>query len=503
MPITYTIAIDRDDDGSFAEAGEIITPDVLSLRWRLGMAQPYDNAAEPGWAAITVWNPDGAYSPELTTLLPGKRVRIQSHDGVTTRTHFTGFIVRVEPVPGEQGAQTSVIHARTPDTWLADNRITLPPLVNVFADAVITAVLQACHLRHAVLDGYLIIGEAGMNMIGRKLFGEYLTRQFETGKTRLAYVGDTWGVGIPADAAIRQLTETERGRFFINRAGEAVFYHRHHTLLNLTNAATFADDMAGLVYGYGADIVNHISVTLTPRSTGAPHTLLWSLGEPMALASGVVRRLTIRFQDANANSVGALSIDEVEAAANTAANGAGTDVTHGVQVRLIQSGSSAATLEIENPYSYTVYVRTLAVYGQPITPQAPLTVEEHSVRSRTFYGHRRLSYDFPALNSLDDAVNLARYELERRDSPRGRITALQTDATQHPAETLSLTLFDRIGIAEAQTGHEGDYVIVAEEHVVDKGGTRHRVNWLLEPADDDRFFIVGVSLLDGTRTVMY
>lgn len=503
MPIIYTVAIDRDDDGNFADAGEIITPDVLGLRWRLGMSRAFDSVAEPGWADITVWNPDGAYSPELTALLPGKRVRIQSFDGATTRTHFTGFILRVEPAPGEQGVQTSVLHARTADTWLTEQQVTLPAMVNVSAEAAITAVLQACHLRYAVLDDYLILGESGMNTLGRRLFGEYLTRQFETGKTRLAYVGDMWGDGIPASSAIRQLAETERGRFFINRTGEAVFYHRHHTLLTLTTAANFEDDMAGLVYDYGADIINHVTVTLTPRRIGVPDTLLWSLGEPMTLDNGVLRRLTIRYQDTNANPVGALSINRVDVTANTAADDSGTNVTGGVLVRLIHAGSSAATLEIENPYPYRVFVTALAIYGQPITPEATFTVQEQDVRSQTFYGYRRLSFNLPALNSLDDAVNLARYELGRRASPRGRVAALQTDAMQHPDETLSLTLFDRITIAEAQSGHEGAYIIVAEEHVVDKGGARHRVSWLLEPADDDRFFIVGDSLLDGTHTVMY
>jgi hypothetical protein len=73
MPATYTVAIDWNDDGDFTDSGEDITADVLALRWRLGMAQPYDNLAAPIAAQITVRNPARAYSPEHTAndLSPG------------------------------------------------------------------------------------------------------------------------------------------------------------------------------------------------------------------------------------------------------------------------------------------------------------------------------------------------------------------------------------------------------------------------------------------------
>ena len=37
--------------------------------------------------------------------------------------------------------------------------------------------------------------------------------------------------------------KSERGRFYIDRSGEAVFLNRHHTLVRETVAAAFVDDM--------------------------------------------------------------------------------------------------------------------------------------------------------------------------------------------------------------------------------------------------------------------
>ena len=101
-PATYMVSIDYSDNASFADSGENRVGDVLQLDWRLGMAKPYDTVAAPATARITLRNSTRAYSSEYTTddLKPGKPIRIQSNDGTTTRTHFTGFIDHIELVDG-------------------------------------------------------------------------------------------------------------------------------------------------------------------------------------------------------------------------------------------------------------------------------------------------------------------------------------------------------------------------------------------------------------------
>ena len=76
MPITYIVAIDKNDDGDFTDVNKDITPDVLALHWRLGMTQVYASMAAISIAEITVRNANQAYSPEVTPLLPGLYARL-------------------------------------------------------------------------------------------------------------------------------------------------------------------------------------------------------------------------------------------------------------------------------------------------------------------------------------------------------------------------------------------------------------------------------------------
>src|SRR5689334_3017741 len=113
MTITYTVAVDLNDDGDFVDTDESLNMDVVSLHWRLGMAAPYDSISTPAEAQITLRNMTQKYSPETVgalNLLPGKRLRISSDDGMLVHVHFTGIIERVEPLTGTLGKRTAVIH---------------------------------------------------------------------------------------------------------------------------------------------------------------------------------------------------------------------------------------------------------------------------------------------------------------------------------------------------------------------------------------------------------
>ena len=184
-------------------------------------------------------------------------------------------------------------------------------------------------------------------------------------------------------------------------------------------------------------------------------------------------------------------------------NGTGDDETAFVQVRLIESGMSAARVRVRNLVNRPVYLTALQLNGTPLIQEDALVLQHSDETSMTFYGMSTLALDLPALNSLDEAENLARYEVARRKNPRGLVRSIRTDTRQHPTETLSLTLFDRIRIAESQTGHDAEYLIIAEEHQVTKGGRQHDVTWLLEPADSDTFVIIGTSKPDGTAALAY
>lgn len=504
MTVNYTIAIDKNDDGDFVDSGEDITADVIALYWRLGMKEPYDSLAAPSSARITVSNTGQAYSPEHTTLQPGHRLRIQSDDGSTVRTHFTGYISKIVPDPG-WGTQ-AVIHVDGVERELTQNQIRLTAMQDVTADQVIDAVLDACTIRFPALGGYLVIGVSGHNTIGtHKLFGAALTRDFETGKSSFSYVADTWQEGITADRAIWQAAASERGRFFFDRTGKARFLNRRYSVDNRTGQATFDDDLTSMDYRYG-EVVNRIDLTVVPRSVGEEGTVLWMLEEPMRIRPGKVRRVVARYQDDNADPIGAITVippvaeTDYQAAHITKKGVVYPGYTPYININLIEAGASAARFDVWHDLGIDLYLTAMQVRGTPLYGNDPVVLEAMDAESATLYGLNRRSFNLPLLTSLEEAVDLSGYELVRRKTPRGRLGTIVTDLVQHPAETLALTLFDRITVIESQTGHSADYFIIGEEHHVD---LRHTVRWLLEPVDDDTFFIVSTDKPDGSKYLIY
>lgn len=512
MTPTYTVIINYNDDQS-ADSGEDITADVLRLEWRLGFAAPYQTIAAPITARITLRNPTRAHSPEASAnpYTPGLPLYIRSDDGVTSRTHFTGFITHVEPTPGDQGERLTVITAGGVENQLVNARARLPPQVGQRADQVIAAVLDAVPLRRPHLAGYWLLDIPSYAELdaNTRLPDDY-PRALEHGLTTFAYTADTWGGGLPALDAVRQMAEAERGRFFMDRDGVLVFHNRHYTLLSTTPVAAFSDDMDGLEYAYGADVANCVTVTLLPRSIGAVNTTLWTLENPQALQPGEagVRVLIARYRDAQDRPLGALSVvppvPYIDYTANTLPDGTGEDRTGSVGVLLAETGASAAVLTVRNNGLEPVFLLPgMKLRGTPIIQGDPITLEHIDWTSVSLHGLSALSFNLPALDSVEAADQLARFELARRKDPRGVLWQMTLSGTTHLPQILARTLFDRITITETQTGHSAGYFIIAEHHTVDLGGFRHVVNWLLEPAAAHAFWVIETSLLDHDTVLAY
>ena len=503
--IRYTIAIDSDHDGSFRTAGEDITAQVVALRWRLGMRQPYDSSADHSRAQITVRSPQGGFSPERRRLQSGTGVRIQSHHDGITRSHFTGFVDYVEVDGGEWGAQQAVIHLQDLQPWLDDSPLQLEPQVDVTADEVIDRLLSQAIVRRRALAGHCIIDVAGYSRIDAvRIFPpQNLPRRLDAGKTRFAYAGDWWHEMTPIRQAIHDLTASERGRFYIDRAGQAVFLNRHHTLVSVTPAAQFADDMSGIDYRYGDLRLNRIALVMTPREVGAGGTLMWQLSQAQRIAPHAELRLNLRFVDGQNEALGLLELEDIEARFHLAPQGSGAPLTGAVQVEVLQRGLTSIQLQIRSESRRTVYLTALRVIGKPLYRRDRLEIVAADGAGMHLYGLRQLRLDLPALSDIETAHAFAAYEIARRKHPAGRIHSLRLDARARPQDALRLTLFDRIRISEAQTGQrDADYFIVAEAHQVEQGGSAHTVTFTLEPADSARFVIIDDSAVDASDRLL-
>lgn len=480
MNAIYQVQIDTARDGSYAAD---ITADVLRLAWRLGFDAPHDTLAAPSRAQITVRGLAGQYAPEnpASVLQTGLRMRIQAtHDG-TTVTLFTGWIERVEPQPGEHGPRTAIIHLEGGERFLRHTRVRLPPQVQVRAGDVVAAVLD---------------------------FAPALARVLEPGLTLLTYAADTWADGIPALDALRQMAEADRGRFFIDRLGRAVFYNRHHTLLDQTPRATFADDADALHYVYGAEQASRVRVRLRPRAVMAAGMVLWRVANAQTVPGGALREIVARFSDDQGRPAGALQViaprPGIDYQANTRPDGSGDDLTGHIGVTLHQVDFSAAVLRLHNPLPQMAYIQPgMQLVGTPVYGGDLITLEQADASAEALYGPRVVAFDLPALDSIEEADNLARYELARRRQPQGAARSLSVSGRGHLAQALARTLFDRITVSESHTGHHADYFIVAEAHTVEQGGHDHRVTWTLERANPAVFWLLGRHRLGRETALAY
>jgi hypothetical protein len=408
----------------------------------------------------------------------------------------------VQPEPGAQGERPAVVYATTADAQLPHFSARLPPLVNVRSDTVVRALLNSFPLRRAALATLWVLDVAGsseLDATARLASDEPITHLLESGISTFTYVGDLWN--IPADVALCQTVESERGRFFIHRDGTAIFYNRHHTLHAASPVAAFADDFEDMDYIYGADFANHVQVTVIPRRIGAPDTPLWTLDNAQRLPPGL-RHFTVSYRASDGSPLGALAVTGLTFETNTRADGSGVPVP--VRADIVEAGASAATLEFHNDSGVTAYLLPGGqLFGTPLITGAPIAVEHGDTLSTTVHGRRSLMLDVPLVDSVDEADQMARYELRVRHQPFGVVKEIETSTRSHPQAVLSLTLFDRIRLRETQTGHEGEYLIVGEAHEVTLGGARHRVRWILEPADPTRFWQMDLSLLDESTVVAY
>lgn len=512
---TFKFYIDWNRDGDWSDTLEEVTSYVMDASWSLGFREAYKSIAGVTKAQLTLDNSSGLFSPENSggslygvdwSQRPFK-IEAVYNGGSATATMFTGWTDDFTPTTGQTiGDQTATMTAYGVDTWLKRSKFAIDLLTDVTSDEVITEILQTVKIPPATPNGPWLLGITGNSELGTNTYlqDSAIVTSLDTGRVNFAYVGDTWNEDTPVYNAIGELAEAERGKAFVNRSGDLVFWNNAHVLSDTTSDETLTDAQIGMHYSYLPEKTTHNVVQLTarPRALGSDENeTLWSLGEPVVIQPGKTEKIQAHLADQTSDvRVAAVDVKTPSVANGTfsASGGAAEIVTFDMKMVNVD-------IEVRNTGSSDATVNTLIIKGRKVTTHNNFEVEERDGESVVAIGERTLKMDIKLLQSQDIARNVAAYELFRRKDARGEISRIDLISGSSAALTRAMTrvIGDRLTISESKSGHSGAYFIIGEEHRVQQGLNEHRYSYYLEPADTQTYWLLGTSGFGELGQVTY
>lgn len=511
--------------GSTVDLYDNISKLVMQADWFLGFQQPYQDMPHNSTLRLTVNNSDKRFSPEYAPggeanplegyVLPLRPMMVRSSDGTTIRTHWTGWLESATPSTNQYGERTAQIKASGPERFFANVETRLAVQENQRTDAILEKLLAEVPLPPALTMTTLpdVTGYSEINSNAWISGSLEIPYSLDQGKTTLAYAADNWTRegqdgqlnSFNVYRAMKDVLAAERGRFFFNREGEATFWNRHKLIMDKTVQASFNNTMQGLDYDYASqgELANEVRVNCHPRSISAgDNDLLWTLEEPITLEPEEERQIGAAYRDETDNRIGGRNVTLSNVSFSTEKG-----FVAGVLV-FEKVGANKATLWLRNlDKKKKVKLETAELHGQKITDfgQAEAYAVDHA--SKSLYGHREMRLDLNSVDKLNNAQAIADFELLRRKMPAGKVQSLTLrshgkDGGNSHTQQLARTIGDRITIIENQTGHEGDYFIIGEEHKLRASGTEYETKWYLESATEGNWCVIGSSSIDAGAVLL-
>ena len=492
MTTRWTIGIDWDRDGDYTDE----TARVLSASWTLGFQQAYMDVGNDAQLTLILRNDDRRFTPENSAgslygkLAPLRPVKIESNDGTTTRRHFSGWVQSIHPAANRHGERIAMIRVSGAMQFLKATETKIELQENQRSDRIIDTLINEVIFPPALSDSW-VLGDPDYSKLGEstKLANLEAYSNYEEGALTLNMVGDNWvRQGGYSDQlkdtfdvyrGIRDITAAERGKFFFDREGKAVFWNRHHILDKDALDATLDDDMTDMKYTFASldQTKNEIIVTCHPRSLAAEPTTLWELKDAIIrVAPGETREVYVKYKDEKDKRIGGKDVT-VE----------GLEFLQGNCTVEVEAKANGANLVFKNESADTeAVVEKCLVKGRKIVDEGQMDARAVDQTSITYFGRRTMNINLPSIDDLDQAQYIADFERDRRKTPFGlaQMITLQSHAERggaRHADQLELTVGSLVRLRETQTDHEGAYFIIGEAHELARGGKHWTTSWYLEP----------------------
>jgi hypothetical protein len=526
MATTWTIAIDWSRKGNFDGTDDNVTNRVISANWFIGMRKPYQDIADDSMLELVLDNSDKRFSPEnggsplAGYLVPFRPVRVQSNDGTTTRTHYFGWIESIEPQPNQYGERQVKITCAGPMQFFKAVETSVAIQENKRTDEIIEVLLDEVPMPPRLVVS-AIVGDT-TNPVGTATVPDVkIARDLQEGKTVLAIAADNWVRQSPDNDdsrpqtfnvyhAIKDVAGAERGRFFFNREGQAIFWNRHQLFKDNTVQATFDNSMTEMEYTFAGleEFTNDIRVTCHPRQIGPGGELLWQYAvedkDAIRLRRNREHEVKFSYKSESGKRIAArdVQVADVTYGPYEYAPTGGTEKTTQV---ILEAKANGGTIKFRAGNIPITKISGIEVRGQTITDYGQMEATAQDQLSITRYGRHTLRLNLPAVDNIQAAQSIADFERYRRKEPLGKVSSMtllsqgKQGGDAH-ADQLAREIGDRIEVVEAQLGHTGEYFIIGEAQKLSENATLLETTWYLESAIEGNWAVVGDAKVYGDGT---
>jgi len=348
-----------------------------------------------------------------------------------------------------------------------------------------------------------------------------IARDLQEGKTVLAIAADNWVRQSPDNDdsrpqtfnvyhAIKDVAGAERGRFFFNREGQAIFWNRHQLLKDKAVQATFDNSMTEMEYTFAGldEFTNDIRVTCHPRQIGPGGELLWQYAvedkDAIRLRRNREHEVKFSYKSESGKRIAArdVQVADVTYGPYEYAPTGGTEKTTQV---ILEAKANGGTIKFRAGGIPITKISGIEVRGQTITDYGQMEATAQDQLSITRYGRHTLRLNLPAVDNIQAAQSIADFERYRRKEPLGKVSSMtmlsqgkQGGGTH--ADQLARKVGDRIEVIEAQLGHTGDYFIIGEAQRLSENATLLETTWYVESATEGNWAVVGDAKVYGDGT---
>jgi len=483
----YEVCVDWKNNGDFVDAEEDISADVRELVWSRGRDQEL-NKVDTGRCRVTVVDLDGKYIPENTgsvlfpDALPGRAVRVRATHNLMTYDLFRGVLDDLLPEPR-----------------LTERRAVLPCLdgLDKLARDKITMALQKIKLS----------GE---------LFTEALDKVgWDAGRRVLDTGIDTYPLVFTERGYCRNFLDnialSEFGFFYVDGRGYLCWEDRHHrlkvphTVSQWTCSADKYIDLEPMDPIKG--VRNVIIIEAQPYIANAAVVELWRLQENKdnvvpdspVLRPGESYDYWAKFSGIADNVITPAATTDY--LGNVAIDGSGVDKTAQLAVGATKYAQSTK-ITVTNNDAGNVYLTMLKIRGELYDkPQRLEIVDQDGPGAGTSiarFGERHLPISLPYYLSAQVMRDTAAWQLATKKDPWASYRVHLIGDTNEVLEQILLRkLSDRITLQSADFNINADYYIDKMEHHVREDGL-HECRWTLTRADDQFYWVIGVSTIGET-----